>query len=228
MIDFGDGRPPWNVKVIGIAGNVKHFALDDPPTPTVYFPISQLRAPVVSGLISNFNIVVKAPAEPVALAGAARKTLAAIDSEVALSTPATLDDLLSATVAPRKFTAALMQTFAVAGLVLAMIGVYAVLSYIAAQRRHESGIRIALGARPHQVVRLMVARGLKLALIGEAIGIAIEIVVSRSLSELLFDTQPIQPAAYISMASLLLLAVLAASYLPARRAAKTNPIEILR
>jgi ABC-type antimicrobial peptide transport system permease subunit len=74
----------------------------------------------------------------------------------------------------------------------------------------------------------MVARGLKLAIIGEAIGIAIEIAVSRSISELLFDTQPIQPAAYISMALLLLLAVLAASYFPARQAAKANPIEILR
>jgi len=113
-------------------------------------------------------------------------------------------------------------------LLLAVIGVYAVLSYTVTQRRYEIGIRVAIGAQRRQVIGLVVGEGMVIALIALAIGLAASIAVARYLDEILFETRPLDPATYALMSLLVLGVVAAASYLPARRAARTDPIEILR
>jgi ABC-type antimicrobial peptide transport system permease subunit len=162
------------------------------------------------------------------MSDALRQTIASVDPDVATSVPTTLNQILSSAVAPRRFETVLMEGFAAAGLLLATIGLYAVLSYSVAQQRYEMAVRIALGATRRSVLRLVIFQGMKLALIGSAIGVGATLLLSRTISGMLYQTNPIEPETYILTALLLLVITAAASYLPANKAARTDPIKTLR
>ncbi len=226
FIEFGDG-PARAVKVVGVAGDVKHFGFDDTPTPTIYFPLSQVWSSALLNVNTGITAIVKTSADPLRHADALRHAVSTTDSDVATSAGMSMEQVLESTVAPRKLNALLMESFAGSGLILAVIGLYAVLSYSVSQRLFEIAIRKALGARPRNIMGLIVTQGVTLAVIGIGIGLPISLIVTRGLASLLFDTPPADTRIYAAMAVLLLLVSACASYLPARRAARTDPAKQL-
>jgi ABC-type antimicrobial peptide transport system permease subunit len=136
-----------------------------------------------------------------------------------------MNQILSSTISPRRFNTLLMEGFAGAGLLLAMIGLYAVLSSLVEQRRYEIGVRIALGARRRDILRWVIARGLKLAFAGSAIGLVASLGLAHAIAGMLYKTETFEPVIYLSMFLLLLALTAAASYIPAARAAKTDPMK---
>lgn len=222
-IQFGDGQPDRLVKVVGVAGDVKHFGLDDQPTPTIYFPVSQVWPSALINVTAGMTAVVKTSTDPLRSADALRRVISATDSDIATSAGVSMEQMLESTIAPRKSNAVLMESFAAAGLVLAVIGLYAVLSYSVIQRRYEIAVRKALGASPQNVIGLVMGEGMKLAAIGIMIGVPVSLFVTRGVAQLLFQTPPADPRTYTGVALVLLFVSACASYFPARKAARTDP-----
>ena len=136
--------------------------------------------------------------------------------------------MLAATVAPRRFNTLVMEGFAGAGLLLAMVGLYALLSYVVEQTRHEMAIRMALGASPRNVLRMVMLEGMKLSLVGSAIGLVATLVLSHAIREMLYQTQIVDTPVYCLTAVLLFIVTAAASYVPAAKAARSDPMKTLR
>jgi putative ABC transport system permease protein len=227
-IDDGGAAPPREVEVVGVVGQVKHVGLEDEPTPTVYAPFEQVPAGTVSFLINNLNLVVRTDGDPLALQGAVRREVQGIDRDVPASSVKTMEQFLSSAVAPRRFQMLLLALFAGAALVLAAMGVYAVISYSVAQRTHEIGIRVALGAGRSDVLKLILGQGVKLILLGLVAGLAASLALTRLMSSLLYGVSTFDPATFIVVSVLLALVALAACYIPARRSMKVDPMEALR
>jgi predicted permease len=228
IIDFGDGRPARTVKIVGMVASVKHFALDDMPTPTIYFPVAQVWPSALTAVNSGMTVVVKTAAEPLAMADTLRRIIASLDSEIAMSVPTTMDQVISTAVAPRRFIMRLMETFAGAGLLLSILGLYTVLSYSISQRRHEIAVRIALGAVRLNVVGLVMLQGMKLALVGCALGVIAAVAASRAISGMLYQTEAVDPMSYIFATLLLLVVAAGAIYVTASKAARTDPVQTFR
>src|SRR5262249_3299382 len=226
-IDFGD-EPVRIVRVVGVVGNVKHFGLDDPPTPTIYFPLAQAWPSAVNAVNSGMTVVLKTTVHARSVADNLRQTISATDGDVASSPAMNMDGITAGAVAPRRFNAFLMEGLAGVGLILTTFGLYAVLSYSVTQKQYEIAVRVALGARPRSVIALVVGQGVLLAIIGTVTGILASLVVTLGLSELLFETPRTDIETYAAMSMLLLLVTGCASYFPARRAAQTDPILTLR
>lgn len=163
-----------------------------------------------------------------ALVPAVRQRLARIDSVQPITEVQTLEQILAQSRAQSKFTVALFGIFSGVALVLAIVGIYGVISYAVAQRMHEMGIRMALGADKKDIFRLVIGRGLKLAGIGIAIGLVAPFTLTRLMSSLLYKVSPADPLTIIGSAILFLAAALLASYIPARRASRTDPMVALR
>jgi putative ABC transport system permease protein len=166
--------------------------------------------------------------DPLKLAPSVEQVIHGYDKDQAIADIQPLDALLSKSVARPRFQSVLLASFAGLALLLAAIGIYGVMSYSVAQRAHEIGIRVALGARRDQVLRLVVGQGLWLALIGTIAGLAGALVLTRYLRSLLFDVSPTDPWTFIAVPAVLFVVALAASYFPARRAAGVDPIMALR
>jgi putative ABC transport system permease protein len=164
----------------------------------------------------------------VALANAATRAVRAVDRNLPVWNVATMDQLLDATLAQRRFTMALLAGFAALALGLAIVGIYSVMAYAVAQRTHEIGVRIALGALRGDVVRLVVREGGTLVGLGVVIGIAGAAAVSRGVRGLLYHVSPLDPTVLALVTGLLAVAALLACYLPARRATRVDPMEALR
>ena len=212
--------------VVGVVQDVYQYGLDQPVVPEVYLPTTQnLRGNVVR----RRDLVVRtALADPAAVAEQVRKAVAAADPDQPIANLRTMDQYLNDSLALRRLTLMLLGTFSAIAVLLATTGVYAVLSYWVLQRTREIGIRVALGASRAQVLRLVMARSLRLGLTGVAIGVATALASSRLLSRLLFGVRPTD-AVTLSLVTLgLLLVVLLASYIPARRAMQVDPMTALR
>ena len=219
-ISFGGPSAPWK-EVVGVVANVREDALEKEPVPEIFVPY--LQQPSFS-----MAFVLRTESSPLMLAGAVREAVQSIDKNQPLSGATTMDEVIAKSVAPRRFRMLLLGLFALLALLLAVIGVYGVIAYSSTQRTHEFGVRIALGANRQDILKLVVRQGFKLALLGVSIGVGGALLLTRVLSSLLYEVSAHDPLTFSGVAALLMLVALAASYIPARRAMKVDPIVALR
>ena len=216
--------------IVGVAGDVRESSLDQPAGWTVFIP----RAQVPGSLTADINRLVgtswavRTELPPAQLAEAVRRTILGIDPLQPISNIRTMKQMMSMTVDRQRFTFVLMTIFAALGVLLAAVGIYGVISYIVAQRTHEVGIRMALGATPRDVLRMVLGEGVKMTLVGVAIGLLAVFGVTRLMANMLFGVSPHDPLTLVGVASLLILVAVAACYIPAHRATKVDPIVALR
>ncbi|HEV2381999.1 MAG TPA: ABC transporter permease [Terriglobia bacterium] len=214
---------PGTVRIVGVIGDVMHwFTGTDPHLDTeIYLPYAQ--SPV-----SDVTLVVRSATALPPLARQLTAQITAADPAALLGSVTTMQRELSDAVAPRRFYPALVTAFASVALVLAAAGIYGVLSHLVRQRSHEIGIRLVLGARPVDVVRIVLSQGLRPAFVGAALGIAGALGLTRFLAGLLYGVRPMDPATYVMTAVLLAGVAFIASYIPARRAGRVDPMAALR
>jgi putative ABC transport system permease protein len=218
----GDGVFNHSMReVVGVIGNIKHKGLTADADPQMYLPYAQ-------AVITNPYLVVRTNADPAAMQNAVNAAIHSLDKNVPVYQVSTLDEYLSKSVAEPRFQAFLLTCFAGISLVLAAIGLYGLLSYMVVQRTLEIGLRMALGAKRADVLRMIIRRGLTLALIGLAAGLIISSLVMRLIAGMLFHTRANDPVAFAITSATLVLVSLAASSLPAYRAARLDPMKTLR
>jgi predicted permease len=208
-------------EVVGVVGDIKHRGLTADAEPQYYLPYAQ-------ALITNPYLTIRAAGDPLALQDALRGAVHEMDKSVPVYQVSTLEDYVSKSAAQPRFQTFLFTCFAGIALILAAIGLYGLLSYMVVQRTLEIGLRMALGAQRSDVLSMIVWRGLTLALIGVGAGLAIAAVVTRLLSGMLYGTRPTDPLTFAATASLFLLVSVAASSVPAYRAARMDPMKTLR
>jgi putative ABC transport system permease protein len=208
--------------IIGIAGDLRSFGLDAEPGAMIYAPTAEVARGIQS------RLVVRTRAEPTAQTSAVRGVLRSIDATVPVYDIQTVEQLLYDSLGSRRFNMFLLGSFAGVALLLASVGLFGVMAYLVSQRTHEIGIRLALGARPRDVFRLIIGRGLLLASIGAAVGLVAAFGLARSLETLLFQVKPTDALAFTVAPALLLGVALLACYVPARRAMKVDPLVALR
>jgi putative ABC transport system permease protein len=215
-------------EIVGVVGSVKHNGLDDEPTPTLYAPLTQVPNSNLAFLASNMSLAVRTSVEPLTLQTAVRREVQAVDAEVPASSIKTMGQFISTSVAPRRFNLLLLVAFAGAALLLAATGIYAVISYSVTQRTHEIGIRLALGAAPRDVLKLVVGHGMTLALAGIGLGLTAALGITRLMASLLFEVSATDPETFVWVSVILAAVALGACLVPARRATKVDPMIALR
>ena len=208
--------------IIGVAGDVRSFGLDTEPGAMVYVPLA------TAALWNQFSLVVRTRSEPTALASMVRGALRSIDANVPVYEVQTVEQMLSDSLGSRRFNMFLLGSFAGVALLLASVGLFGVMAYLVSQRTREIGVRLALGAQPHAVFRLVIGHGMQLALIGAGVGLAGAFGLARFLETLLFQIKPTDALAFTVAPALLLGVALLACYIPARRAMKVDPMVALR
>ena len=215
-------------EVVGVVGDVKSY-LDQPSEPSTYVPASQ-AAYGTSALFEGWfprTVVVRASVDPLSLSRAVREAVANVDPTVPTGKFRSMEQVLSHSLALRSFMRLLLSVFAGLALLLASVGIYGVISYAVSQRTREIGVRMALGARPADVLRLVLTEGLRLVLVGVAIGIAAALALTRLLASLLYGVSSTDPTIFVSVTALLVTVSLAACFIPARRAMRVDPIVAL-
>jgi putative ABC transport system permease protein len=221
----GPGRrsesAPRMREIVGIVGNMKQDSLEAPPEPAVYLPYLQDET---NHNMATMSLFVRTEGNPMALVDSVRDRIHAIKPDQPVQNVQNVTELISQSVATRRYTLVLIGTFAVVELVLAAVGIYGVISYITAQRTREFGIRIALGATRDRVISEVLRRGVVLTAIGSAVGLIGAFVISRSLSALLFEISPLDPVSYSAALALLAFISLCACLVPAWRASRVDPI----
>lgn len=214
------GRPDW-IEVVGVVGDARAVALRLSAQPEVFLPFSG-EAP---GAVSFY---LRTPRAPEGLIGATQREIWTVDPSLPISGVSTMDTAVAAQIAEPRFQTFLLGLFAAAGLLLSLIGIYGVLAYSVSQRTREFGMRMALGATPGSILGLVLGQGLKLMLLGVAIGTLAAIPATKLMQHLLFDISPTDPITFGTVAFIALLIGLAACYFPARRAAQIDPLHALR
>jgi putative ABC transport system permease protein len=208
--------------VVGIVDDLKYSKLDAEPQPEVLVPYKQ------SPFLRAANVTVRVAGDPLAMAPALRKLISDIDKSQPVYDVKTLEEALADSIAPRRFNLYLLGTLATAALLLAMIGVYGVIAYSVAQRTHEIGVRIALGATRHKVIGMVVRQGLVVALAGIGIGVGGAFLLTRTMESLLYQVKPTDPPTFAAVAIALAATALLASWGPALKAALVDPVIALR
>ncbi|HXN20817.1 MAG TPA: ABC transporter permease [Candidatus Binatus sp.] len=213
--------PRWRT-VVGVVGHVKHYGLDTEGREQAYFPQTQK---------SNeraMYLAVRAPMDPSRVTSAIRQQVSAMDKNLPLYNISTMDQLLSNSVAQPRLNLTLLVAFAGLALLLAAVGVYGVMAFAVAQRTHEFGIRVALGAHPEVVLKQLLIEGGKLAALGLCIGLITSLALTRLMASLLFNVKPSDPVTFLVVAAILAGVALLACYIPARRAMRVDPMVALR
>jgi putative ABC transport system permease protein len=208
-------------EIVGVVKDVSQYALDAKPPMQMYVPHSQFPN-------SLSTIVVKTDNDPTAMTGAIRREILEIDKDQAVFKVTTLEQLMGDSILARKFFMLLLLVFAALALVLAAIGIYGVMSYVASQRTHEIGIRMALGAQTSDVLKLIIGNGMVLALVGVVIGLAGAFALTRVMAGILFGVSATDVMTFVTVSVGLIAIALVACYLPARRATKVDPLVALR
>jgi predicted permease len=221
-VSFGDlaAKPAW-VTVVGVVGRIKQDTLDSDSRIALYIPHSQY----ISRLL---NIVLRTTVDPGALTSAVGHELHEVDRDLPLYGAVSMDQRVGESLSRRRFTAVLLAMFAGFALALATIGIYGVMAYLVTQGTREIGIRMALGANQRTVLKLVVKQGMTLAVGGVIIGLIAALAFSRLVSGLLFGVKSTDPLTFAGIAILLTIVALFASYIPARRAARIDPMVCLR
>jgi putative ABC transport system permease protein len=219
---LGDGftNDEWR-EVVGVVGDIKRQSLTRDSRPEYYLPHSQAT-------VGPPTLVIKTQGDPTAIASAVRAEVSALDRNVPVYDVHTYEDLVAKNASQPRFQSMLLTFFAAMALVLSAIGLYAVLSYMVAQRTLEIGVRMALGARRSDVLSLILRRGLGLALLGLVIGMGLSLVLTRYLASMLYTIKPLDPVTLVSVTGILLFVSLIASTAPAWRAARLDPMKTLR
>jgi putative ABC transport system permease protein len=211
---------PW-LTVVGVARDVRHFGLDSDPRREIFRPYAQAAWP-------RMTITVKSAPDPLAIATPVRQAIRRIDPEQAVTGIQTMEDVVEESIGSRTSPMLLLSVFSGIALLLAVVGVYGVVSYIVSQRAREIGIRMALGARTGQVVRMVIGRSLLPIVAGLVLGSAGALLASRLLASLLFEVTPHDPLVLATIVSILGGSAVAASFVPARRAARVDPLVVLK
>ena len=219
-VSFPITPPAW-CEIVGVVGDTRHAGLSAEPSEELYLPLHQNASPTAF-------LVVRTEGAPALITAEVRRAVAEVDRNEPLSEFLTMQEHISNSMAPSRFRTVLLSIFAALALTLAVVGLYGVMSYTVSQRTHEIGVRMAIGARREDVVKLVVGQGLKLTLLGVGIGIIGALVLTRLLSSLLYGVGPVDPLAFGAAALVLTAAALLATYLPARRATKVDPLVALR
>jgi len=209
-------------EIIGVVGNVKHDNLTAASSAEIYVPQYQGSTPPWTFL------AIRGRSNPASMIPAIRNAIREIQPAEPIYNTRTMEDRLSNSIAPQRFNALMLGVFASFALLLAIIGIYGVVAFAAEHRRHEMGIRMAVGAQPEHVLRLMIGQGLRLGLLGVGIGAAAELAIARIVSGMLYRTAGSDPLTYLIVSGTFLAVVTIASYLPAKRAAQLDPMLALR
>ncbi|HEX9003975.1 MAG TPA: ABC transporter permease, partial [Blastocatellia bacterium] len=212
-------------EIVGVVENVHLTSLDGPVDPAIYVPMAQNTWPQALR-ISTFAI--RTSVEPRTLLAAIRNQLHSIDSSLPVTQVQTMEEIVSGSLAQRRFNLTLLMIFAAVAGVLAIVGVYGVMSYNVTQQTHELGIRMALGAQQSEILKMVVGDGAKLAMAGVAIGLAGSLALTRLMAGLLFGVSATDPLTFVAIALALTAVCILAALIPARKAAKVNPIIALR
>ncbi len=223
---------PWMI-VVGEVANTKQGSLDSQAWPQAYQPLQQLRASFGTAEYGGIHggsmrIAVRTLADPQTLENSVRRAVWSLDPQLAVSNLQTMEHAIRQSEAPRRFNTLVLTAFALGAVLLAALGIYGVIAFSVAQRTQEIAVRMALGAQPGGVLRLVLGSGTRLALIGCVLGLAGAASVTRLMQSLLFEVSPFDPAVFAVGAATVLLLALAASFLPAHRAAAIEPMEALR
>jgi predicted permease len=221
-IGISDGVDNPVREIVGVAGDVRHAGLESEAGLEYYVPAAQAQP-------SRMTVVARtAGVEPSALAGTLRALVRESDKESPIFNVRTMEELLARSVAQKRFSALLLGSFALVALLLAALGIYGVMAYSVTQRTHEIGVRVALGAQPRDVLRMVIRQGMLLTAAGIAAGLLCALLLTRVLSTLLFGIGATDPLTFLGVAAVLASAALVACYLPARRATKVDPLVALR
>jgi putative ABC transport system permease protein len=219
----GAANPPW-CTVVGVIKDIKSDGLDQSGVPHIYRPIYQYP-----GLRSlSKSVTVRTSLSATGLEPQIRRELQAVDPNLPVFNVRTMNEVIDGSLASRRFSAELVGVFAVVALLLASVGIYGLLAYMVGQRAHEIGVRLALGAMPSTIGKMIVSRGAGLAGIGVGIGLILSGIMAPLISSLLYGVKPLDPEVFIAVPVILMVVVLVASYIPAWRAARVNPIVALR
>ncbi|MGH9763599.1 MAG: FtsX-like permease family protein, partial [Blastocatellia bacterium] len=216
------------LEIVGITGNVKNFSLEESPLPTIYFPFYQIPDNQVAAVTGRLHLVLRSKSDPLGLGMAVRQAVQSVDNEIPASYVKSMDQYLSAAVSPRRFNLFLLSIFAVLALLLAALGVYAVVSYWVSQRTNEIGIRLALGASRGDILRLMTGAAIKPVLLGLGFGLAVALSLTSVMSGLLFEVKSTDLVTYVLVSTMLVFVALLATYIPSRRSTKVDPATVLR
>jgi putative ABC transport system permease protein len=226
-----EDNQPW-MTVVGVVGDVNDGPVGQERRPHIYIPFLQLSdtltADNVVGEARSMNLAVRAAGDPAALASAVVTQVHSLDPDLAVADIRTMPEVINSSLAGPRFNTSLLSLFAGFALFLAAIGIYGVLAYAVSQQRHEIGIRMALGARPRHVLRFVLAWGTRLACLGAGFGMVAAIALTRLMKSLLYGVSATDPITFAGVTLLLLLVALLASYIPARRATKVDPMIALR
>jgi putative ABC transport system permease protein len=216
------GPKDEKLQIVGVVGNVRHLALETAPRPELYQPLGQGMWPLMQIAVRT------APENPLTLLPAAQQAVSGVNKSVPLGNPRTMNDMIARTLLQKKFTMLLLSIFAGAALLLAAIGLYGVISYSVAQRTRELGIRIALGAQRGDVLRLILRQGMAVVAAGVIFGVAASLGLTRLIASLLYGISANDPLTFLLFSVALVLVAFIACWLPARRAARVDPVIALR
>jgi predicted permease len=222
------GTPSY--EIIGVVRHVEHDNLDGQAirTPQFYFNFNQIPLDRLPGFVRRINLLTRTDVEPSSLAPAVRGEIAALNKNQAVFNVRTMEKIVAQSVAPRRFSMVLLTVFAIVALALASIGLYGMLSYSVAQRTREIGLRMTLGAQTSNVLRLVIGQGMKLALVGVAVGLVASFALTRTIKSLLFGVSATDTLTFVGITLLLALVSLIACWFPARRATRVDPVVALK
>jgi putative ABC transport system permease protein len=220
------------VEIVGVVGHVKQWGLDEntssPVQAQCYLPISQLPDQFMTLAAGEVGVVVRTQGSPLAQVGSIRHALEQINSQMVVFGTETMQGIISDSLAARRFAMILMGVFAALALIMASVGIYGVIAYLAGQRTHEIGIRMALGAKRRDIFRIVIGQAARMSLVGVAVGLVGTLGLTHLMEKLLFGISAYDPLTIAAVACLLTLVALFASYIPARRATRVDPMVALR